>query len=120
MLLACAEFAIHVLTFARVSRRLGRYMASTPDHLPPEQLQVAGKVGWAVETAARHLPWRAVCLPQAVTAKTMLRRRGIDSTLYLGVSREEGLKAHAWLRVGSFIVTGRGEMPKYTVLSTFA
>ena len=62
----------------------------------------------AVVTAARNVPWNAVCLPQAIAAKFMLGRRGFPSTLHLGVRRKEegSLTAHAWLEAGSMIVVG--------------
>jgi hypothetical protein len=58
-------------------------------------------IAWAVETAAVK-PWiNALCLPRALAAHAMLRRRGIASRLCLGVARKEsGLVAHAWVEVG--------------------
>jgi hypothetical protein len=50
----------------------------------------------------------------------MLRRRGIHSTLYLGVDRATGFDAHAWVRVGRVIVTGAPEHRRFSVVSTFA
>lgn len=120
LLLAWAEFAVHVLKFARLARNLGQHMASTPDERPAEHVKLARDVSWAVAAAARHVPWKSVCLPQALAARTMLQRRGIRSTLYLGVSRAQGFTAHAWLRVGRFYVTGRDGMQAHAVVSTFA
>jgi len=61
----------------------------------------ANWIAWAVETAAVK-PWiNALCLPRALAAHAMLRRRGIASRLCLGVARKEsGLAAHAWVEVG--------------------
>jgi hypothetical protein len=58
-------------------------------------------IAWAVKNAAAK-PWiNALCLPRALAAHAMLRRRGIVSRLCLGVAREEtGLTAHAWIEVG--------------------
>jgi hypothetical protein len=54
-------------------------------------------------------PWmNAVCLPQALAAQAMLRRRGVASKLCLGVMRESGaLAAHAWVEIGGNIIIGR-------------
>jgi hypothetical protein len=120
VLLAWSEFGIHVRKVSRLARTFGEHMGATPDEQPREHVKLAREVSWAVTVAARHVPWNSVCLPQALAARTMLRRRGVASTLYLGVSRAEGLTAHAWLRVGHFIVTGRDGMQAYEVISTFA
>jgi Transglutaminase-like superfamily len=85
-----------------------------------DSLRIAGQVNWAVEAAARALPWHPVCLPQAIAATAMLRRRSINSTLYLGVDPADRLDAHAWVRVGPVIVTGGPTIDRFTVVSTFA
>lgn len=120
--LAAARLAVRLLAFRRLARRLGAHMAQSPETLPPEQTEVARRVGWAVRLAARHLPWRCACLEQAVAAQTMLRRRGIPCTLYLGVARESAdrLRAHAWLRCGDLILTGRAGRERFAVVSSFS
>jgi Transglutaminase-like superfamily len=61
----------------------------------------ANWIAWAVETAAAK-PWiKALCLPRALAAHAMLRRRGIASRLCIGVARKQsGLATHAWVEVG--------------------
>ena len=49
----------------------------------------------------------------------MLRRRGIPSTLYLGMTRDP-VAAHAWLRVGDTNVTGGRDVERYAVVASFA
>jgi hypothetical protein len=44
-------------------------------------------VAWAVETAGEKKWIRAACLPRALAAQIMLRRRGIVSEFCLGVAR---------------------------------
>ncbi len=64
-------------------------------------------IGRAIERAARHVPFRAVCLQQAFAALLMLRRRGLPATVQLGLIREGNeLKAHAWSLSGDVPVTG--------------
>src|SRR5205085_1133432 len=46
------------------------------------------RVRQAVTTAARNVPWNAVCLPQAMAAKAMLARRGCGSSFHLGANRD--------------------------------
>ena len=69
----------------------------------------------------RHLPWRPKCLSRAITAKILLNRRKISSTIYLGVAKDGDIKmvAHAWLRCGNIIVSGKEEMQKFTPVVFF-
>jgi len=49
----------------------------------------------------------AVCLPRALAAQAMLRRRGIASRLCLGVARDgRSLAAHAWVEIGQQVIVG--------------
>ena len=68
----------------------------------------ASLIGWAVTCAARNAPFTAVCLPQALAAKMMLRRRGVVAELYFRFCKADDgeLATHAWLRVGDVEVTG--------------
>lgn len=75
--------------------------------LSQTQTALAHDIGWAVTRAARYVPFRAVCLPQAIAAKAMLSRRAIPSVMHFGVAKgETELAAHAWLDVGRIEVTG--------------
>ena len=73
-------------------------------------------------TASRYAPFETACLVQASAAKTMLARRDIETTLYLGVCQAESgafTRAHAWLRSGPDLVTGAEGHEAFTVVSTF-
>jgi Transglutaminase-like superfamily len=81
----------------------------------------AALVGRAVTRAARHVPFRAVCLQQAFAALLMLRRRGLAATVHLGLLREGSeLKAHAWSRCGEIAVTGVAAAREFTPVAAFA
>jgi len=122
--LAClgtAKIALWVLPFRLIAGRLGMLWTESPTDVDHDELEAASRVGWAVQTAARNVSWNCRCLEQGLAAKAMLRRRGVSSTLYLGVARRGGepLEAHAWLRAGEIILTGGGGEDRYTVVSTF-
>lgn len=70
--------------------------------------------------ALRPRLW-AVCLPQALAAHWMLRRRGIPSSIRFGVQRpvEGQLAAHAWLCVDGMVVLGGEEMEGFTQIAEF-
>lgn len=121
--LAWAKLLVHSLPFRRLATRLGRAQTETPETITRSQRAIAVEISWAVQAVARHIPLGFVCLPQAIAAKGMLRRRGLPSTLYLGVTpgraRPEAITAHAWLRAGNKIVTGEAEAAQHQVLASF-
>jgi hypothetical protein len=116
VVLAASSAAIRALPFARVGRlaswRLGNGRPGPSD-------QLAGGVAWAVKACARRAPWRAVCFQQGLAAQIMLRRRGVDSTLFFGAAIGEDLTAHVWVKAGERDVVGCEEAPGYAVLATF-
>ncbi len=89
--------------------------------------EAACEIGRMVETVARAMPFRALCLQQAVAARRMLRRRGVRATVYLGVKRTaaapdkvvRGSVAHAWVEVGSQVVNGDGSLGDYAIVARF-
>lgn len=124
MLLGVAWLLVQTIPFRWLAGTLGEPMRESAATLDASDLELAGLTGAAVRAAANYTPWSSVCLPQAVAAQWMLRRRRIAATLYLGVAKESasppGLVAHAWLRCGDQILTGAGGRQQYTVLTTFA
>lgn len=75
----------------------------------------------ALRRAIRYQPGKTKCLARAISAKKLLLKKGIPSTLYLGVAKESTNRmiAHAWLKCGSDIITGKEEMSKFTVVAFF-
>ena len=80
-----------------------------------------------VEVVARRMPFRALCLQQAIAVKRMLARRDLEATVLFGVSREAadrasqdaGPAAHAWVKVGATVVNGDANLAKFTVVARF-
>lgn len=118
---AAAQAALRLLSLRRLAPRLGRAVdPSLKAALTGDQLRRARLVGWAVERLSPRRPWRAKCLAQAVSAKWMLQRRGLPSTLYLGVDHGETtwLEAHAWLRCGGEFITGEPQHERFQVIAS--
>jgi Transglutaminase-like superfamily len=119
--LGLARTATLLLPFRWLLPLLGQQQHETPTTTTPTFHPTLQAVAHAVAATSRYTPWESACLVQAVTAKLMLKRRGIPSTLYLGVAREGNrLTAHAWLRSGSFVLTGGAGRQRFTIISTFA
>lgn len=82
----------------------------------------ARRVRWAVSAAARHSAVEFVCFPQALAGYTMLRWRGVTSTIVYGVARspEGELLAHAWLMVGDQMVLGGEAAGDFTAVERWS
>lgn len=124
LLLALARAAVVLLPFRITARAFGARMAETPTEDTAERADLR-RIAWAISAVALRTPWRSKCLEQAIAAKAMLRRRGIASTLYLGVAKPSAgndapLEAHAWLRSGAVHVTGGARVDRYAVVASFA
>jgi len=114
--LALARLIVVLVPFRHIAPWLRRHPDAAPAH-PALPLQV----GRAVATAARHVPWRAVCLPQAIAAKAMLACRGQGAALHLGARIDDrgDIRAHAWLSCQGQIVVGRAGLAGMTALTQF-
>lgn len=121
-LLGVARLIVLILPFKWLAFSLGRHMHESGTQISATDLQYARLIGQAIRSAANNTPWKSVCLPRAVAAQWMLRRRRIAGTLYLGVAKDVDKKliAHAWLRCGDVIVTGETGMERFTVVSVFS
>jgi len=71
-----------------------------------------------VAQVARHGPTGSACLAQALVLWGMLRRRGIDAELKIGVAKASGrLEAHAWVMVcGEVLSADRDVEDRYVPL----
>lgn len=86
--------------------------------------ELAFEIGRMVERVAGALPFRAVCLQQAMAAARMLRRRGLSPAVCLGMRRVEAgaaprYDAHAWVEVGRQVVNGAAGCSGCVVLARF-
>lgn len=120
--LLAAQAAVHLLPFHWLTPGFGRLGESERViPLTPAQVWQAQQIGWAVRALARHFPWDSKCLAQAITGKWMLQRRGLTSTLYLGVDhgKKNWLEAHAWLVCGNEILTGERQHERFVVIAAF-
>lgn len=75
----------------------------------------------AVERSAKRSPLRALCFEQGLVAQLMLRRRGVDSTLFYGVAPvpDGGIEAHVWVVVGTVDVAGGEAARTFAPLASF-
>lgn len=108
--------------FSKVAPSLGAPMEETTSTQHDRMKAELIKVHDAIQIISGHTFWESKCLVKAIAALKMLERRQIESTLYLGMARDESGKmiAHAWLRSGPFYITGEEGMERFSVAGKFA
>jgi hypothetical protein len=113
--LFAARLTLIFIPFPRLAQRLGifvppvdLYATQAKSGTMSNQAKLAEEIGWAVTRSARYMPFKAVCLPQAMAARVMLKRRGVASVMHFGAAKgqEKPLDAHAWLDAAGIEVTG--------------
>ena len=126
--LLAARLALLLVPFPRLARTLGTFVppndpraAQAKASGSPEQARLAREIGWAVTRAARYVPFKAVCLPQAMAARLMLGRRGVASVMRFGAGRgdQKPFDAHAWLDAAGVEVTGYPIAPHVVEIACF-
>jgi hypothetical protein len=113
--LAIARMMLIAIPFQRLVKKLTAEDQAAIPEADPELLK---RVGFAVAAAANNVPWRSDCFPQTIAARMLLKSKGFRSTIHIGVERlgDDILNGHAWLTCGETVVTGGGELHRYTEL----
>ena len=77
-------------------------------------------VRWAIRVVVRRSPLEFVCFPQSLIAAALLHQRGIESKLYYGVTRKDGLLVmHTWLEAEGEFITGGEIAHEYSVIAIY-
>ena len=77
---------------------------------------------WAVDAAARRLPWRTMCIEKGLAVQRLLRRNGIDARLHYGARNNayrDRLEAHVWVTVDGRAVIGGEEADDFAELASY-
>ena len=72
-----------------------------------------------IELSSRYLRGGASCLVQAIAAQFLLKIKGCQSQMWIGVARQSDgqIGAHAWLEShGKIILGNRSDLHEYRVL----
>ena len=121
--LALSKRKIKFLTFQKVAPTLGNLNQDVRFDLTPTEYAESEKIRLFTMRASRLVPWRSVCMDQAMTGIILLKKKHIPCTLYMGVRKKDegqGLDAHAWVVCGDKIVLGGQKSLFYTVTARFA
>jgi hypothetical protein len=119
-----AGLCVALLPMKRYLFLLGNNITQLPDTSPNTlnnyNMALLKEIRYTMDRLVKYLPWKTKCLTQAITGRLMLKLRNIDSTIHLGVRNNEGeLKAHAWLEVQNYVVTGRKGLRNYRIVQSF-
>jgi hypothetical protein len=114
-----AFFLLAVFRFALIFVSLPNFEKMLPKRRlfsHPSKSLLISQIIWAVNVAGRNVP--SSCLSQALTARFLLHRCGIDAKLQIGVSKNpsEPLEAHAWIECENKIYLGGPAINTFTPL----
>jgi hypothetical protein len=74
-------------------------------------MPLARRVTALAEAAFRRLPYHPTCLRRSLTLWWLLRRRGIDGELRIGVRKVgDRLEAHAWVQYQGVVLNDREDV----------
>ncbi len=121
-MLGLARLAVLTLPFRWVMRISGDHLGQSSDDVLLADAETAERVAWAIQGMRYHTPWDSNCLARAIAGQQMLRRRGVESTLYIGVDNNmpRSFETHAWLRCGGRILTGAERKDQFTAFVSYA
>lgn len=133
ILTAIMRSAMLIIPFKNLRKYMGELNKESSLNVSDDDYKMARRISWSIKKVAKYTPWESKCLVQALTAQYLLSCSHLETTLYLGVSRENNIKienqntkkrkesnmiAHSWIRCGSFYVTG-GDGKNFATVAKF-
>lgn len=119
--LAASRLLLIFKPFKKIAPDLGNNIDNKGCKLSEMDMEGIKNISKMIQIASKNVPWNSKCLVQAITAKAMLSRRNIPCTIYFGLAEdsENKLIAHAWVKCGEIIVTGKLGMNRFKIINTF-
>jgi|GEM_PF-111338 len=122
--ISISRFLIIFFAFKTIAKKLGSHQQESPLEIDPTMQLKAIEIEKVIKKVSLYTPFRSLCFEQALCCKIMLKRRNIPSTIYFGLAKKSSgdssrLKAHAWLRSGQHILTGKRGKNNFKVVSFF-
>lgn len=117
------RFSMFFLPFRLYKGLLGEMQVSANEEYTNEQMVEAKRIRNIVLSVCNNTPWESKCLVQAVACKKMLEKKGIKTTLFLGIDpnfESRKMDAHAWLKMGDNILTGRHGHERFKVVNFYS
>jgi hypothetical protein len=108
-------------------RRIVRWMTRVPGGstlASAAESSTADTISQRLAALIQRFPALGACVPHAMAAVAMLRRRHIHANVHFGVLRNppsgRPLEAHVWVTVGDIVVAGESVMSAFVKLTPFA
>ena len=119
ILLHISKLFILFMPFKKIAGKIGKLQVES-SKFPINSAKI-NDVEHAIRRASRFSLHKSKCYDHALTGKFMLKRRNLSATIYFGLAKDaqNGLSAHAWVRCGNRIVTGKKGMENFTVIAAF-
>lgn len=120
--LGLARLALRVLPFRWLVWWFQR-PARRPELQGEARRLACQEVRLAIFYTNQWLELNAVCFPRSIAAQTMLRRRGVSTTLYYGaatLSDQGKLVAHVWLQDGDVGIVAHENISQFQILARYA
>jgi len=118
VLLGVSKLVILIFPFKVIASKVGLPQTETSFINTFESMVLETQI--AVTRGAKYIFFSSKCYDQALATTFMLRRRRIPSTIYFGLNKVDGqLSAHAWVRSGQIIVSGKLDYEKFTPVAWF-
>lgn len=117
-----AQLALRVLPFRWLVWWFQR-PARQPELTGEARQAALQQVRLAVHYTNLWLDLKAVCFPRSLAAQTMLRRRGVSTTLYYGAATlpaEGKLTAHVWLQDGDMGIVAHEGISQFQILARYS
>lgn len=119
---AWVKLCLVCFPFKRVLGWLGSSNTETESEPDEQTLLLRRNIKSALQLCKKYAPWPTECYTMALTGKLLLRRRNINSTLYIGFKKspEGKYMGHAWLRSKDTYISGYRESIGYAINLRFS
>jgi hypothetical protein len=108
---AGAWMVLRIAGYRRAKRLFEKFAQTRP--VAGEPIDEAAKVKRALDALSRRGFHRFGCLPLALAGWWLLKRRGVESRIEVGVSKNDGsFNSHAWLEVAGQVIVGGDTSPQ--------
>jgi len=116
--LCFAKLLIIFFPFKRIASFIGKSQVESSKEINTGK--IIKDIEIAIIRGAKYVFFSSKCYDQALAATFMLKRRKVSSTIYFGLYKDgEKLFAHAWVRSGEKIVSGRVGYERFTPVAWF-
>lgn len=118
LLMPTLSLTLRIIGLQRLMKILSR--TTRENQIMPYAPDYAYRAANMTNLAAGQRPLQATCLQRSVVLWWLLRRKGIDSQIVLGIRKENArqLQAHAWVEYQGNVLNDRPEIRgEFTIFS---